>query len=48
MIAVADAEVLDIQTVDARVLARLALQAEPVSHPPVPCYLRAPDARLPS
>jgi tRNA threonylcarbamoyladenosine biosynthesis protein TsaB len=48
MIAVPDAEVLDIQTVDARELARLALQGEPSSHPPVPCYLRAPDARLPS
>ena len=43
-----DAEVLDIQTVDVRELARLALRAEPASHPPVPCYLRAPDARLPS
>ncbi|MBI1212489.1 MAG: tRNA (adenosine(37)-N6)-threonylcarbamoyltransferase complex dimerization subunit type 1 TsaB [Alphaproteobacteria bacterium] len=43
-----DAEMLDIQTVDVRELARLALRAEPAAHPPVPCYLRAPDARLPS
>jgi tRNA A37 threonylcarbamoyladenosine modification protein TsaB len=48
MIEARDAEVLDIQTVDARELARLALTAEPASHPPVPCYLRAPDARLPA
>jgi tRNA threonylcarbamoyladenosine biosynthesis protein TsaB len=48
IIAARDVEVLAIQTVDARELARLALQAEPASHPPVPCYLRAPDARLPS
>jgi tRNA threonylcarbamoyladenosine biosynthesis protein TsaB len=48
MVAPLDAEVLDIATVDARALARLALWADPASHPPVPCYLRAPDARLPS
>jgi tRNA threonylcarbamoyladenosine biosynthesis protein TsaB len=48
MIDAREAEVLDIQTVDARVLARLALQADPASHRPVPCYLRAPDAKLPS
>lgn len=48
MIGAEDVELLDIQTVDARALARMALAAEPASHPPVPCYLRAPDARLPS
>jgi tRNA threonylcarbamoyladenosine biosynthesis protein TsaB len=48
MVAPDDAEVLDLAVVDARVLARLALQATPASHPPVPCYLRAPDAKLPS
>lgn len=28
-------------------LARLAVQADPADHPPVPVYLRAPDAKLP-
>lgn len=28
-------------------LARLAAEADPQSHPPVPVYLRAPDAKLP-
>lgn len=48
MIEVREVDVLDVVTVDARELARLALRAEPSSHPAVPCYLRAPDARLPS
>ena len=48
MIDVRDADVLDIQTIDARQLALMALHADAALHPPVPCYLRAPDARLPS
>ena len=48
MVAPEGAEVLELNVVDARVLARLALQAAPASHPPAPRYLRAPDARLPS
>jgi tRNA threonylcarbamoyladenosine biosynthesis protein TsaB len=41
-------EVLDIHTVDAQMLALRALHDDPAAHPAVPCYLRAPDARLPS
>jgi tRNA threonylcarbamoyladenosine biosynthesis protein TsaB len=48
LVAPQDAEVLEIATVDVRCLARFALRAEARSHPPTPCYLRAPDARLPS
>jgi tRNA threonylcarbamoyladenosine biosynthesis protein TsaB len=48
LIGAREAEVLAVQTIDARQLALMALHAEPALHPPVPCYLRAPDARLPS
>ena len=41
-------EVLEIDAIDARALALAARDAEPRSHLPVPCYLRAADARLPS
>ena len=43
-----EVEVLGIQAIDARALVLAACSAEPSAHPPVPCYLRAPDARLPS
>lgn len=48
MVGARDAEVFDITTVDARALAQLAAFADPHVFPPVPCYLRAPDAKLPS
>jgi tRNA threonylcarbamoyladenosine biosynthesis protein TsaB len=48
LIAVPNAERLDMQTIDAHQLALVALRDDPATHPPVPCYLRAPDARLPS
>ena len=41
-------EALEIETIDARLLAVAASAAEPGAHPPVPCYLRDADARLPS
>ena len=48
LIDAAGAERFDIQAIDAHQLALVALHDDPVKHPPVPCYLRAPDARLPS
>jgi len=38
----------DIGEVDVRVLARLGAKASAADHPLTPCYLRAPDARLPA
>jgi tRNA threonylcarbamoyladenosine biosynthesis protein TsaB len=43
-----DLDLLTIETIDARSLVLAACSADPRAHPPVPCYLRAPDARLPS
>ena len=43
-----DVEALEIETIDARLLALAARTAEPGAHPPRPCYLREADARLPS
>ncbi len=43
-----EVEVLAIEIVDARLLVLAARGADPSAHPPVPCYLRVPDARLPS
>jgi tRNA threonylcarbamoyladenosine biosynthesis protein TsaB len=48
LVASEDTETVDIRMVDARTLAHAALGADPDAHPPAPCYLRAPDARLPS
>jgi tRNA threonylcarbamoyladenosine biosynthesis protein TsaB len=45
---VRSAEVLQISIIDARLLALAARDADPGLHLPVPCYLRAADARLPS
>jgi tRNA threonylcarbamoyladenosine biosynthesis protein TsaB len=42
------AEALEMKTIDAGLLALRARAADPVTRPPVPCYLRAADARLPS
>lgn len=43
-----DVEVLARQTIDTRLLVLAARRADPGAHRPIPCYLRAPDARLPS
>ncbi len=43
-----EVEVLEISAIDARALALMARNADPRAHLPVPCYLRAADARLPS
>lgn len=48
LVGVGDADVLDIGTINVRDLALAARDADPDAHPPVPCYLRAPDAKLPS
>jgi hypothetical protein len=44
----ATAEIVEVPAIDAQRLALAALAADPALHPPVPCYLRAPDAKLPS
>ncbi len=48
LIELPDAQVLGVATIDARLVALMAMHADPAAHAPVPCYLRAPDARLPS
>jgi tRNA threonylcarbamoyladenosine biosynthesis protein TsaB len=42
------AKLTDIHQPDALWVARLAQHADEASHPPVPLYLRAPDAKLPT
>ncbi|WP_371396315.1 tRNA (adenosine(37)-N6)-threonylcarbamoyltransferase complex dimerization subunit type 1 TsaB [Fretibacter rubidus] len=41
------AAVYDADTVDTRILAWLAIDLSPATHPPVSLYSRAPDAKLP-
>jgi tRNA A37 threonylcarbamoyladenosine modification protein TsaB len=43
-----DSVILGMDFVDAETLAYLAMDGDPTAQPPTPCYLRAPDARLPS
>ena len=43
-----DVDVVPISSIDARLLVLTARDADPALHLPVPCYLRAADARLPS
>ncbi|MGJ8558694.1 MAG: tRNA (adenosine(37)-N6)-threonylcarbamoyltransferase complex dimerization subunit type 1 TsaB [Litorimonas sp.] len=42
-----DDPVIEAQGADVRVMAKLALTAEPPAHPATPLYARAPDAKLP-
>jgi tRNA threonylcarbamoyladenosine biosynthesis protein TsaB len=42
------AQIVDVPRIDAKLLASRAIHADPGRHPPVPAYLRDPDARLPS
>lgn len=42
-----DVEIVPFRRIDTALLARRAALADPVGYPPVPAYLRAPDARLP-
>lgn len=50
LVELADARLLepDVQSVDVVHLGRVGLSLVPSSHPAVPAYLRAPDARLPA
>lgn len=43
-----DVEQVPFNRVDTELLARRAALADPARYPPVPAYLRAPDARLPA
>ena len=43
-----DARIVPTDRIDAHLLARIAVDADPAAHPAIPAYLRAPDARLPS
>lgn len=43
-----DVEIVPFLRVDTELLARRAATVDPAKHPPVPAYLRAPDARLPA
>ncbi|NOT42179.1 MAG: tRNA (adenosine(37)-N6)-threonylcarbamoyltransferase complex dimerization subunit type 1 TsaB [Alphaproteobacteria bacterium] len=43
-----DVEIVPFRRIDTALLARRAALADPVRYPPVPAYLRAPDARLPA
>jgi tRNA threonylcarbamoyladenosine biosynthesis protein TsaB len=42
------AQLLTRRTADPTLVARLAAARPPIEAPPEPCYLRAPDARLPA
>lgn len=43
-----DERIVQSGRIDAHLLARIAVDADPAGHPATPAYLRAPDARLPS
>jgi tRNA threonylcarbamoyladenosine biosynthesis protein TsaB len=43
-----DARIVDVPRVDAVLLATRLATADPARYPPVPAYLRAPDAKLPT
>lgn len=43
-----DERIVRSDRIDAHLLARLAVDADPAAYPATPAYLRAPDARLPS
>jgi tRNA threonylcarbamoyladenosine biosynthesis protein TsaB len=43
-----DARIVEAGRVDAKLLARRMMVADPARYPATPAYLRAPDAKLPS
>jgi tRNA threonylcarbamoyladenosine biosynthesis protein TsaB len=43
-----DAQIIEVGRIDTVLLARRLTAADPARYPPVPAYLRAPDAKLPS